>query len=130
MKQIGGVPVDDIVLLSIDSEVERDVTNLTPVLNSDLPGSHIKVSALNNNIVLTGEVDNAEDSTRAQDLASRFVGDPKKVVNMLSVGGGQQVMLRVRIAEVQRSVAKQLGIDLAGAGFIGNAPIGGSTYNT
>ena len=116
-------------LLSIDITVERDVSELARMLRSDMPGSNIRVAALNDNIVLTGTVENAMESTRAQDLAGRFVGDPKKVVNMLRVGGGQQVMLKVRIAEVQRQIAKQLGIDLAGAVIAGGTPLAFSTSN-
>jgi pilus assembly protein CpaC len=116
-------------LLSIDIRVERDVSALSNMLHTDMPGSDIHVAALNDNLVLTGDVENAVQATRAADLAARFVGDPKKVVNMLNIGGGEQVMLRVRIAEVQRAVAKQLGIDLAGAVVAGGVPIGVSTSN-
>ena len=116
-------------LLSIDIRVERDVTALSKMLQTDMPGSDIHVAALNDNLVLTGDVENAVQATRAADLAGRFAGDPKKVVNMLNIGGGEQVMLRVRIAEVQRAVAKQLGIDLAGAVVAGGLPIGVSTSN-
>ena len=116
-------------LLSIDIRVERDVTDLSKMLQTDMPGSKIKVAALNDNVVLTGTVENAQDSKRAEDLAGRFVGDPKKVVNMLQIGGGEQVMLKVRIAEVQREVAKQLGVDISSAMKAGGVPIIASTSN-
>ena len=116
-------------LLSIDIRVERDVTDLTNMLNSDMPGAKIKIASLNDNVVLTGTVENAQDSARAQELAGRFVDDPKKVVNMLKIGGGQQVMLKVRVAEVQREVAKQLGIDITAAMKAGGTPLIASTSN-
>ena len=116
-------------LLSIDIRVERDVTDLSHMLSTDMPGSRIKVSALNDNIVLTGSVENAQESTRAQDLAGRFVGDPKKVVNMLRIGAGEQVMLKVRVAEVQREIAKQLGVDITAAMKANGVPIIASTSN-
>jgi pilus assembly protein CpaC len=116
-------------LLSIDIRVERDVTDLSNMFRKDMPGSKIKVSALNDNVVLTGSVENAQDSTRATDLAGRFVGDPKKVVNMLKIGGGEQVMLKVRIAEVQREVAKQLGVDVTSAMKVSGVPIIAATSN-
>jgi pilus assembly protein CpaC len=65
----------------------------------------------------------AEASARAQDMAGRFAGDPTKVVNMLKVPGSEQVMLRVRVAEMQRSIAKQFGIDLATAAVVGGVPL-------
>jgi pilus assembly protein CpaC len=84
---------------------------------------------MNDNIVLTGSVSSALESTRAADLAARFAGDPKKVINMLSVAGGAQVMLKVRIAEMDRSVAKQFGVDLTAAAKIGGVPVVASTSN-
>ena len=42
----------------------------------------------------------------------------KKVVNMLSIAGGQQVMLKVRVAEMDRNIAKQFGVNLAGAAIV------------
>jgi pilus assembly protein CpaC len=116
-------------LLSLDIRVERDITDLAQLIRSDLPGSSVKVSAMNDNVVLSGKVANAQASSRAQDLAARFAGDPAKVVNMLQISGSEQVMLKVRIAEVQRQVAKQLGIDLAGAAVINGVPLIAATSN-
>jgi len=84
-------------------------------MKMSMPNSAIQVQAMNDNIVLTGSVASALESTRAADLAARFAGDPKKVVNMLNIAGGQQVMLKVRIAEMDRNIAKQFGIDLTAA---------------
>ena len=116
-------------LLSLDIRVEKDVTDLSRLIRSELPGSGVKVSSMNDNVVLTGKVTNAQASTRAQDLAARFAGDPAKVVNMLQISGSEQVMLKVRIAEVQRQVAKQLGINLAGAAIVNGIPIAAATSN-
>jgi pilus assembly protein CpaC len=116
-------------ILTIDIRVERDVTDLAAMIRADLPDSNIHVAALNDNIVLTGNAQNAGDSTRAQDLAARFVGDPAKVANLLKISSNEQVMLKVRIAEVQRSIAKQLGINLSTAFQAGGVPIIASTAN-
>jgi pilus assembly protein CpaC len=109
-------------ILTIDIRVERDVTDLAAMIHNDLPTSNIHVAALNDNIVLTGTVENAGDSTRAQDLAGRFAGDQTKVANLLKIDTNEQVMLKVRIAEVQRSIAKQFGINLAAADVVGGVP--------
>ena len=116
-------------LLSLDIRVEKDVTDLARLIRSELPGSGVKVSSMNDNVVLTGKVASAQASTRAQDLAARFAGDPAKVVNMLQIAGSEQVMLKVRIAEVQRQVAKQFGIDLAGAAVVNGVPLVAATSN-
>jgi pilus assembly protein CpaC len=116
-------------ILSLDIRVEKDTGDLGAMIHANIPGSNVKVSGLNDNVVLTGTVASAQDSTRAQDLAGRFAGDPTKVVNMLTVGGGEQVMLKVRIAEMDRNVAKQFGVNLAEAAIVGGVPIISATSN-
>lgn len=116
-------------ILSIDIRVERDVTDLAAMIHSDMPTSDIRVAALNDNVVLTGMVQNTGDSQRAQDLAARFAGDPKKVANLLRIDTSQQVMLKVRVAEMQRSVAKQFGINAIGAFKVANVPVIAETSN-
>lgn len=116
-------------ILSIDIRVEKDVADLAGLIRANMPGSGIKVSALNDNVVLTGNVSSAAESSRAQDLAARFAGSPDKVVNMIKINAREQVMLRVRVAEVQREVAKQFGIDIAAAVRTAGMPIIASTSN-
>jgi pilus assembly protein CpaC len=116
-------------LASIEIRVEKDVTDLSAMIASNMPGTNIKVSAINDNVVLSGTVTSAQESARAQDLAARFAGDPTKVVNMLKVPGSEQVMLRVRVAEMQRNIAKQFGVDLTAAATVGGVPLVASTAN-
>jgi len=116
-------------LVSLDIRVEKDTTDLSHLIHTQFPGSDVTVSSLNDNVVLTGRISSPLDATRAQDLAARFAGDPAKVVNMLQVAGSEQVMLKVRIAEVRRQVAKQLGIDLAGAALVDGVPLAAATSN-
>jgi pilus assembly protein CpaC len=116
-------------VLSLDVRVEKDVADLAAMMKANLPNSAIKVAAMNDNVVLTGRVASALESTRAADLAASFAGDPKKVVNMLSVSDGEQVMLKVHISEMQRQVAKQFGINLAGFANVGGTPLALSTAN-
>ena len=116
-------------ILSLDIRVEKDTGDLGSMIHANIPGSNVKVSGLNDNVVLTGSVNSASDSTRAQDLAARFAGDPTKVVNMLSIAGGEQVMLKVRIAEMDRNIAKQFGVNLQEAAIVGGVPIIASTSN-
>lgn len=114
-------------ILVLEIRIEQDTAPLDAMLNRLLPGARVKSEILNDTIVLTGVVRSPLDSNRAVDLASRFVapvGSPErvksKVVNMLAVEGEDQVMLRVTIAEVQRSALKQLGINLGAAITSGN----------
>jgi pilus assembly protein CpaC len=116
-------------ILSLDIRVEKDVADLASLLKSSMPNSSIQVQAMNDSVVLTGSVSSALESTRAATLAATFTGDPKKVVNMISIAGGQQVMLKVRIAEMDRNIAKQFGLNLAAAGNINGVPVVASTSN-
>ena len=116
-------------LFSLDISVERDVRPLSAMLAANMPDAKIRVAALNDNVVLTGTVESEQESARAQDLAARFVDDPKKVVNMLKIDKSEQVMLRVRVAEVSRQIAKQFGIDLSSAAVAAGVPIIASTAN-
>jgi len=116
-------------ILALDIRVEKDVVDLSSLMKTAMPNSAIQVQALNDNIVLTGSVASALESTRAADLAARFTNDPKKVVNMLGIAAGQQVMLKVRIAEMDRNIAKQFGINLAAVKFVGSTPLTFSTAN-
>jgi pilus assembly protein CpaC len=113
-------------ILSLDIAVERDVADLTSMMHANFPGSEIHASALNDNVVLTGTVESAQDATRAQDLAARFAtvdgkADPTKVVNMLKVKGREQVLIKVRVSEIQRNIAKQLGVNLTAIPSIGGS---------
>jgi pilus assembly protein CpaC len=116
-------------VLAIDIHVERDVADLTGMMKKNFPGSDIKVTALNDNVVLTGTVATSQDATRAQDLAARFATDagktldPTKIVNMLKVKEGEQVMLKVRVAEMEHTIAKQFGINLSAYGQAGGLPL-------
>ena len=116
-------------LASLDIRVEKDITDLSQLIHNSLPNSNVKVSAMSDNVVLSGKVENAQQAARAQEIATRFAGDPAKVVNMLQIMGGEQVMLKIRIAEMQRTVAKQFGIDLSSAMQVAGVPISLSTSN-
>jgi pilus assembly protein CpaC len=116
-------------VLSLDIRVERDVTDMCAMMAATMPKSAIRCTTMNDNVVLAGNVANAMEATRAVSLAAAFAGDPKKVVNMLSIAGGEQVMLKVRIAEISRTVSKQFGIDLTSAVNAAGVPIALSTSN-
>jgi pilus assembly protein CpaC len=69
------------------------------------------------------------DAQTAFDIASRLVDDGKKVVNSITVSGRDQVMLKVTIAEMQRDIIKQLGIDLNGTLSSGSSVLNFATVN-
>jgi pilus assembly protein CpaC len=92
--------------------VEADVTLLKEKLHQVLPKEKIGVEAAGDSVVLSGEVTGPIAQETAVSLALPFAGGKKdKVVNLLHVGGVQQVMLEVRMAEISRSVMDRLGIN-------------------
>jgi pilus assembly protein CpaC len=58
-------------------------------------------------------VANAADADKAIRLAARFVAKPEEVVNLLNITGREQVMLKVRVVEMQRNIIKQLGFNMS-----------------
>ncbi len=116
-------------LASIDIRVEKDTTDLARLIHVSFPDSDIKAEAINDTVVLTGHVASAAESARAQDIAASFAGDPKKVINALQIRSGEQVMLKVRVAEMQRTIAKQFGVDLTGAMSVAGIPMMMGTSN-
>jgi pilus assembly protein CpaC len=116
-------------LASIDIRVEKDVTDVAKLIHASFPDSDIKATAINDTVVLSGHVASALESSRAQDIAARFAGDAAKVVNVLQIKSTEQVMLKVRVAEMQRAIAKQFGVDLTGALSVAGVPISMGTSN-
>lgn len=117
-------------LASFDLSVEPDTGDLQRTIRRVLPDSSIRAEAVNGSIVLRGSAATPIDAKRAADIAAKFVGgEQEKVVNMITVAGKEQVNLRVTIAEVQRSVIKQLGVDLNAAGAAGNIAFSALTQN-
>ncbi len=88
-----------------------------------IPGAKIKAQSLGDSIVLSGTAPSAEAAAKASEIAGKFIGDASKVVNTISIAGSDQVNLRVVIAEVQRNIARQLGVD-----FSFNASAGGVSF--
>lgn len=110
-------------ILNLEIQVERDLDALMDLYSRLMPNSRIVAEGVNDNIILRGTVGTSVEAANAKDIARRFIGDPTKVVAMLSIQEREQVMLKVRIVEMQRSLVKQLGIDLNGIGSLSNTTI-------
>ncbi len=109
-------------IMNIDLEVALDSKALHKLIQRTIPGSRITVDTVNENVILNGTASNAAEAKMAEDLAARFInasGATTNVVNAMSIAGEDQVMLKVRVVEVQRDVLKQLGVNLSAALDIG-----------
>ena len=101
---------DGKLISNIDVHVTPDIEEFKERLQQILPGEQIQVRTANDGIVMSGTVSSTAKLDRALDLANRY--SPDKVSNLMQVAGTQQVMLKVRFAEMQRSVSKSLSASL------------------
>lgn len=120
-------------ILTVEVVIDRDPAPLEKLLNRLIQGAQIKVEFINDTVVLTGSVPNPSDAARATDIASRFLvtDDPRanvkykeKVINLLSTGSKEQVLLKVTVVEMERNIMKQLGVNWDGNFGIGAGVIG------
>ena len=113
------------LISNVDVVVSADISEFKERLRQILPNEKIEVRTANDGIVLSGVVSSSQRLQRALDLAERYA--PERVSNLMSVGGVQQVMLKVRFAEMQRSVSKNLAASLAADGSALGGGLGLST---
>lgn len=125
-------------IANVEIQVEPDVGPLNSFVRQQLPDAHIIAQAMNGSVVLTGTARNASDSDRAFQIAQTFLniaggggagagglpgggstpgaaasnGNPPRIINMIQVQGSEQVMVRVRVVEMSRTLVRQLGINL------------------
>lgn len=111
----------NMLIAVVDVAVGPDVVTLKRQLAELIPGEQIGARISNDAVVLTGTVSSASAVDRAVQVARTYAGGDEKVVNMLSVGASQQVMLEVRFSEVNRQAAKQIGLNHS---FTGNRTAG------
>lgn len=108
----------------IEISVAQDATGLAATINRLIPGSRIQVQSFANAVVLSGDVGSTDDVNKAIAIAGQFAGGENNVTSLINVAGGQQVMLKVTVAEVKRSVMRELGINL-NASMSTNASVNG-----
>jgi pilus assembly protein CpaC len=115
------------LISNVNVRVSTDVTEFKERLRQILPKETIEVRTANDGIVLSGVVSSSQSLQKALDLAERYA--PERVSNLMAVGGVQQVMLKVRFAEMQRTVSKSLSssIGFNGAIFGGDVGTNGGT---
>jgi pilus assembly protein CpaC len=93
---------------SIDVMIYGDARELEVALQTQFPHSSIKVYRYSESLVLTGFVDRPDYVGPIMRLAEDYA---PKVINNISVGGVQQILLKVRVMEVNRTKLRQLGVD-------------------
>ncbi|TMJ65969.1 MAG: BON domain-containing protein, partial [Alphaproteobacteria bacterium] len=95
----------------IDVEIGFDVPGLRRALQGDVHLAGIRVTSANGRILLSGSVPDAPSQARALTIAEQFA--PQAVSNSMTVRASQQVLLEVRFVEVDRTAARDLGVNWA-----------------
>ncbi len=101
----------DQVIANLSIQVVPNISRLATAVDAIAPDSTVVVSAVEDSLVITGAVNSAVEAADLSLIAGEFVGPDGQVINRARVHGPNQINLRVRIAEVQRNVVEQLGIN-------------------
>jgi len=100
-----------VIIHQAEVQVSMNHDALQAALTELMPDEKIDVSVYRDSVFLSGNVRSSAASADAVRIANRFVADPANVTNMLKVTGSQQVILQVRVAEMNRTVRKNLAVD-------------------
>ena len=112
------------VAYAANVRVGSNTGSLDEMMRLAMPDAAIQATPMNNLVLLTGTVANPNDVEEAQRLVQAYVGTGTQVVSRLRSATPLQVMLKVKIAEVNRSLVKQIGVNLLTRGS-GNTFFGG-----
>jgi len=99
------------LIRKVEIVVQADADGAQHSISTLLPGEHIEAAGMGDSIVLSGTASSDGAASKARDIARRFVTKDENVVNMIRITNEQQVLLRVRVAEAQKTVLKELGVD-------------------
>src|SRR5215470_7751508 len=105
------VGASDEILASITLNVTHNLSRLDRAIAELMPGRNISATSIEGGIVLTGVVSSPGEAEDARRLAAHFIGQNEEVINRLQVNTPNQVNVRVRIAEVNKTVLRNLGIN-------------------
>jgi pilus assembly protein CpaC len=116
-------------IAAYDIAVTRDLNGIRAALKQTLPNADIQIEGIGDGVMLSGSAASPIEAQQAGDLAAKLAGGVDKVINSIVVRGRDQVMLKVTLAEVQRSIIKQLGIDLGASLNYGTAVVNFNNAN-
>jgi pilus assembly protein CpaC len=128
------------IVYSANVRVAQNIDQIRSMLSLSMPGAAITVNSMNGMTLLTGTVASPEEVEEATRLVKAFVGEGQTIVNKLQTATPAQVNLRVQVAEVSRTLIKELGLNLQtsdsgflfyrGRDFIQEAPFGSGAPDT
>ncbi|MCB9965486.1 MAG: type II and III secretion system protein family protein [Rhodospirillales bacterium] len=127
---IAGVTAGDTNVIVIDAQgnvigqyeihVRYDTSAIQKLVERLFPDEDVKIDSIHDQLILTGHASTPEKASKIANLVGHYISDlqdennktiDQLVSNLMTVGGTQQVMLRVKIAEVSRSILKEFGVE-------------------
>ena len=121
------VDANDAVLADVNLVVSHNLTDLRLSIRTLLPDTQLEAHSVPGGLLLTGLVNSAREAEEARRIGNRFLAENEALINQILVVGPNQVNLRVRIAEVSRTVLKRLGFNFDLLGTVGNFAFGLAT---
>ncbi|WP_205478750.1 type II and III secretion system protein family protein [Sphingomonas arenae] len=100
------------VVYAANVRVGNNISSVDEMLRMAMPEASIQATPMNNLVLLTGTVASPEDAAEAQRLVQAYVGDGTQIVSRVRTATPLQVNLKVKIAEVNRTLLKQIGVNL------------------
>ena len=101
------------VVWSANVRVGNNLDSIDQMLHLAMPEARVTASTMNNTVLLTGTVGAPEDAAEAERLVKAFVGDKTNVISRLKMATPLQVNLSVKIAEVSRTLTRNISTNLA-----------------
>ena len=112
------------VVYAANVRVGNNISSVDEMLRLAMPEAAVQATPMNNLLLLTGTVGSPQDVEEAQRLVQAYVGDSMQVVSRLRTAVPLQVNLKVRFAEVNRTVLKQIGVNLLSHDSSGGSTLG------
>ena len=101
-----------VVVYSSNVRIGNNINSIDQMLKVAMPEAAIEAMTMNGLVLLTGTVKSPQDSAEAERLVQAFVGEQTKVISRLRTATPLQVNLQVKIAEVNRSLVREIGANL------------------
>jgi len=108
--------------------VSHNLVELQQILEQRFPSLHLVLKSAPGSLMMSGNVANTQEIAAITQTLQPYLVNKENLINQLTLSSPTQVNLRVRIAEVQRTVLQQIGINWSALGSSGGLLSGRSTY--
>jgi pilus assembly protein CpaC len=116
-------------IATVEIAVSADVDDLNAYLRREVPYSDVGADGIGSSVVLSGQVASLSEASIAGSVATRTVEEPEQVVNNVVIQQRQQVLIKVRVSEMSRTIAKQFGVNPTAITNVNGVPVIASTGN-